>query len=255
MYSKKAQFTLFVILGLLVLITIFVSVYLLFSSVDEIELDVVSFANIENYFDTCFDNAVSLSVEDLLNDNLALYEGREVYVSDVNIPVVLLNDRAFFIGDNEVEDNLEDFIFVNSLDCFDIDFQENLGVSDFSLNSLDVSVSLGENNILVNHDLDASVSLGRGTSRDSWSFYNELDYPILNRIQLINNFLYNQQYEDSFLIGILSSSAVENDFSYDLVFSDNYLVITFVFPSEHVFYNDFTRTSVALKGPFSEVEI
>ena len=255
MFSRKGQFTIFVILGLLVLITIFVSVYLLFSSVDEIELDVVSFANIENYFDTCFDNAVSLSVEDLLNDNLALYGGRGVYEFEdgVSVPVVFDRGNAFFVGNNEVEASLRDFVFVNSLDCFDVDVEGFLGVSDFSLNSLDVSVSLVDGGVVVVHDMGASVVLD-GVSRDSWVFVSELDYDLLGRARLINNYLYNQQYEDGFLIGYLGGSAVSNDFVFDYFVEDDFLFVTFVFPGEGVL-GDVTRTSVALGGSFGGVAI
>lgn len=256
MFNKKGQITIFVILGIVAIIAVFFALQLSRSNVERPTLDPASFNNFESYADSCFSQAAAKSLEDILNDNFGVYYDRDVYETDnsIQIPYLLNYNRAFFISVDEVELMLNAFVDYNSRDCLNVDVQDALGLESLIVNDLNVDVQIREEDILISHELNATVSVDGAEVKEFWDFSSRLDYPLPSFVSVVNTFAFYQQTADGFLIGRLSQLAYDNDFRYEYEYVDDLMLVSFYFPDvADVFINDYTRSTFAFKGSFSEV--
>jgi len=245
---RKAQVTVFVIVGIVILIA--VAIALFYISKTAVLPSIKPSDNTEEYtfktyLQTCLETNTKSSILEIAslggyyespNDSQVIYMYDLNPLSSQNLimrayPMYLFDNKTILPTFSEIQKNTEDMVLDNFLSCAN-QYNNSVQNSSISFDNANLSLVMTENNTLV------KVTYKYHTSND-YLKDNQIAYNIPVSISKAYNisikFIKNQSKDPSYFdIGLLSSLAYWNNFTFDTRIIEN---STYLFTLKFPYYN------------------
>lgn len=229
---RKAQFTIFIILGLVLVLIIGLSLFN-FTRTSSDSVHSENFEPLNLYLEACFENSIKQSIPELfLNNFFHLRQDRSyVYSSqgiNLRLPYLVYYDTPYYLTKEAVSQRLSNVVRTNFQNCISVNEIYSMGYIEFILNNVSSNVEIEDNLLLFDISIDAMQVATEDSMRDSWSSNKNLNYPLGYFLTGVNEFVLRQSENDFFLLSNLIGVARNLDFTVELVQRSDAKIVTFI---------------------------
>jgi hypothetical protein len=237
--ARKAQTTLFMLLGVLLLIFIVLLLYLQSYSIDsqvETEEYTEIEAQIQNYVQTCIKETGEEALI-FIAEHGGYYNLPELHDQNMLLPFYLYENESYMISKDKLSNQISTYINENLFFCLrNFMTIENMGY-DIKQGTIKTITTILDNQIILNVNIPISVEQD-GTTTTLTTFSETISTRINTVYNSIEEFMQIQEENtNSICISCLTVLGIENDLRTEMIpLEDNKMI--FIFIDEQVLINE-----------------
>jgi hypothetical protein len=243
--NKKSQITLFIIIGVIIIISVSLFFLLNKKEVDD-KMPVVNLAvaPVKEYVDLCLEEIIYEAIYSnfLQGGYYFVPEPYDLYF-DFDIPVYWNKNQSFVPTEDIIKEHLIYYITDHFYTCFDFSIFDEQGYN-ISYEGIDADLSISDNNIVF--AINSPIYIEKDNVVHNLNNYKiavKFDFFKIYNLGLMLNEK-QKEYPNSIPLGFMFNLANENDFRYEIITLDDGVILFTMIFDEYYFNQPFIYSFV-----------